>query len=46
MASRTWDVQDGVDGALESVLGGIEEAAKRKRSGQQQCPREFLTDVV
>jgi transcription initiation factor TFIIH subunit 2 len=33
MASRTWDVQDGADGALESMLGGIEEAAKRKRSG-------------
>jgi transcription initiation factor TFIIH subunit 2 len=40
MASRTWDVKDGVDGALESVLGGIEEAAKRKRLGLHEASQK------
>jgi transcription initiation factor TFIIH subunit 2 len=31
MAARSGDIKEGADGSLEGVLGGIEEAAKRKR---------------
>ena len=30
-ASKPWALQDAADGDLEGALGGIEEAAKRKR---------------
>jgi transcription initiation factor TFIIH subunit 2 len=30
-ASRNWELQEAADGGLEGVLGGIEEAWKRKR---------------
>ena len=30
-AQRNWDLQEGADGSIESVLGGLEEANKRKR---------------
>ena len=30
-ASRNWELQEGADGSIEGVLGGIEEAGKRKR---------------
>lgn len=29
--SRNWELQEAVDGSLEGVLGGLEEAGKRKR---------------
>lgn len=31
-ATRNWQLQEAADGSIEGVLGGIEEAAKRKRS--------------
>lgn len=30
-AQKNWDLQEGADGDLEGVLGGIEEASKRAR---------------
>jgi transcription initiation factor TFIIH subunit 2 len=30
-ASRTWDLGEAADGNIEGVLGGIEEANKRRR---------------
>ena len=30
-ASRNWELQEGADGSIEGVLGGLEEAGKRKR---------------
>lgn len=30
-ASSTWQLQEGADGSIEGVLGGLEEAGKRKR---------------
>ena len=30
-ASRNWELQEAADGSLEGVLGGIEEAGKRRR---------------
>lgn len=30
-AQRNWDLQEGEDGSLEGVLGGLEEASKRAR---------------
>lgn len=30
-ATRNWELQEAADGSIEGVLGGIEEAAKRKR---------------
>lgn len=30
-ASRNWELQEGADGGIEGVLGGLEEAGKRKR---------------
>ena len=30
-ATSNWELQDGVDGGLEGVLGGLEEAGKRRR---------------
>jgi transcription initiation factor TFIIH subunit 2 len=30
-ASRNWELQEAPDGSIEGVLGGLEEAGKRKR---------------
>ena len=30
-ASRNWELQEAADGSIEGVLGGLEEAGKRKR---------------
>jgi len=30
-AQKNWDLQEGEDGSLEGVLGGLEEASKRAR---------------
>lgn len=30
-ATKAWELQEAADGDIEGVLGGIEEAAKRKR---------------
>ncbi len=30
-ANRNWELQEGADGSIEGVLGGLEEASKRKR---------------
>lgn len=30
-ASSNWELQEGADGSIEGVLGGLEEASKRKR---------------
>ncbi|GAM83647.1 hypothetical protein ANO11243_016350 [Dothideomycetidae sp. 11243] len=37
-ASKNWDLQEGADGNIESVLGGIEEANKRKRLLKDTTP--------
>lgn len=33
-ASSNWELQEGADGSIEGVLGGLEEAGKRKRYGR------------
>ena len=30
-ANRNWELQEAADGSIEGVLGGLEEAGKRKR---------------
>jgi len=35
---RNWDLEEGADGSIESVLGGIEEANKRKRLLKDTTP--------
>jgi transcription initiation factor TFIIH subunit 2 len=30
-AASNWELQEGVDGGIEGVLGGLEEAGKRQR---------------
>jgi transcription initiation factor TFIIH subunit 2 len=30
-ASSNWELQEGADGSIEGVLGGLEEAGKRRR---------------
>lgn len=37
-AQKNWDLQEGADGSIESVLGGIEEAGKRKRLLKDTTP--------
>jgi len=37
-AQRNWDLQEGADGSIESVLGGLEEANKRKRLLKDTTP--------
>jgi len=37
-AQRNWDLQEGADGNLEAVLGGMEEAGKRKRLLKDTTP--------
>ncbi|KAF2156174.1 TFIIH basal transcription factor complex, subunit SSL1 [Myriangium duriaei CBS 260.36] len=37
-ASKNWDLQEGADGSIESVLGGLEEANKRKRLLKDTTP--------
>ena len=31
-ASSNWELNEGADGSIEGLLGGLEEAGKRKRS--------------
>lgn len=42
-ASSNWELQEGADGGIEGVLGGLEEAGKRKRfvqhSLRERCHR-------
>jgi transcription initiation factor TFIIH subunit 2 len=33
-ASSNWELQEGADGSIEGVLGGLEEAGKRRRYGR------------
>jgi transcription initiation factor TFIIH subunit 2 len=47
-ASRNYELLDGADGGLEGVLGGIEEAAKRKRYPSKfppSCEAEFHAHI-
>lgn len=37
-ASRNWDLQEAADGSIEGVLGGLEEAGKRKRLLKDTTP--------
>ncbi|KAK5133361.1 hypothetical protein LTR08_007795 [Meristemomyces frigidus] len=37
-ASRNWELQEGADGSIEGVLGGLEEAGKRKRLLKDTTP--------
>ena len=37
-ASKNWDLQEGADGNIQSVLGGLEEANKRKRLLKDTTP--------
>ncbi|GAB7366095.1 hypothetical protein MBLNU230_g7658t2 [Neophaeotheca triangularis] len=37
-ASRTWELQEAADGSIEGVLGGMEEANKRKRLLKDTTP--------
>ena len=37
-ASRNWDLQEAADGSIEGVLGGLEEADKRKRLLKDTTP--------
>ena len=37
-AQKNWDLQEGADGSIESVLGGIEEASKRQRLLKDTTP--------
>lgn len=43
-ASRHWNLQEGVDGGIEDVLGGLEEADKRKRYGSREFYHTSRTD--
>jgi len=37
-ASKNWDLQEGADGRIEAVLGGLEEADKRRRLLKDTTP--------
>jgi len=37
-AQKNWDLQEGADGSIESVLGGLDEANKRKRLLKDTTP--------
>ncbi|KAK3672929.1 hypothetical protein LTR78_007282 [Recurvomyces mirabilis] len=37
-ANRNWELQEGADGSIEGVLGGLEEAGKRKRLLKDTTP--------
>ncbi|KAK0248669.1 hypothetical protein LTR12_010580 [Friedmanniomyces endolithicus] len=37
-ANRNWELQEGADGSIEGVLGGLEEASKRKRLLKDTTP--------
>ncbi|CAK3974764.1 probable RNA polymerase II transcription initiation nucleotide excision repair factor TFIIH [Lecanosticta acicola] len=37
-ASKSWELQDAPDDGLEGILGGVEEAAKRKRLAKDTTP--------
>ncbi|KAK5109219.1 hypothetical protein LTR62_007201 [Meristemomyces frigidus] len=38
VATRNWELHEGADGTIEGVLGGIEEASKRKRLLKDTTP--------